>query len=253
MKRRNFLQTSALSSILTTFGLTGCTSDSNTIHGQETVDDMAFPLEEYTVNQLQAVMNDGIHTARSIAELYLNRIEEIDKNGLNSVIEVNPEALKIADILDDERASGITRGPLHGIPIMIKDNIDTGDQMMTTAGSLALVGPPASQDAFIVKKLREAGAVLLGKTNLSEWANFRSERSSSGWSGRGRQTRNPFALDRNPCGSSSGSGAAVSANLCAITIGTETDGSIVCPSSANGIVGIKPPSCPLGRQYLGYD
>lgn len=240
MKRRNFLQTSALSSLLTTFGLTGCTSDSNIIPGQETVKGMAFPLEEYTVNQLQAAMNGGIHTARSIAELYLNRIDEIDKNGLNSVIEVNPEALKIADELDDERASGTTRGPLHGIPVMIKDNIDTADQMMTTAGSLALVGPPAPQDAFIVKKLREAGAVLLGKTNLSEWANFRSERSSSGWSGRGRQTRNPFALDRNPCGSSSGSGVAVSANLCAIAIGTETDGSIVCPSSANGIVGIKP-------------
>ena len=201
---------------------------------------MAFPLEEYTVNQLQAAMNDGTHTARSIAELYLKRIGEVDKNGLNSVIEVNPEALKIADVLDDERASGTTRGPLHGIPVMIKDNIDTGDQMMTTAGSLALMGAPAPKDAFIVKKLREAGAVLLGKTNLSEWANFRSERSSSGWSGRGRQTRNPFALDRNPCGSSSGSGAAVSANLCAITIGTETDGSIVCPSSANGIIGIKP-------------
>jgi amidase len=240
MKRRNFLQTSALSSLLTTFGLTSCTSDSDTIHEQETVDGMAFPLEEYTVNQLQAAMNDGTHTARSIAELYLKRIGEVDKNGLNSVIEVNPEALKIADVLDDERASGTTRGPLHGIPVMIKDNIDTGDQMMTTAGSLALMGAPAPKDAFIVKKLREAGAVLLGKTNLSEWANFRSERSSSGWSGRGRQTRNPFALDRNPCGSSSGSGAAVSANLCAITIGTETDGSIVCPSSANGIVGIKP-------------
>ncbi len=240
MKRRNFLQTSAISSLLTTFGLSSCSPENKggDEHNQQHND--PFPLEEYTVRQLQEAMNDGRHTARSIAELYLKRIGEVDKNGLNSVIEVNPEALKIADLLDDERASGRTRGPLHGIPIMIKDNIDTGDQMMTTAGSLALVGPPAPQDAFIVKKLREAGAVLLGKTNLSEWANFRSERSSSGWSGRGRQTRNPFALDRNPCGSSSGSGAAVSANLCAITIGTETNGSIVCPSAANGVVGIKP-------------
>ncbi len=240
MKRRNFLQTSALGSIIGTLGFTSCSADPVGSADQEQSKDEPFPLEEYTVSQLQAAMNDGTYTARSIAELYLMRIDEIDKNGLNSVIEVNPEALKIADELDDERASGTTRGPLHGIPVMIKDNIDTGDQMMTTAGSLALAGPPAPKDAFIVKKLREAGAVLLGKTNLSEWANFRSERSSSGWSGRGRQTRNPYALDRNPCGSSSGSGAAVSANLCAITIGTETDGSIVCPSSANGIVGIKP-------------
>jgi amidase len=199
-----------------------------------------FPLEELTVEQLQQEMDAGKHTARSITQLYLNRIQEIDNDRLNAVIEVNPEAMEIADELDRERADGQLRGPLHGIPVMIKDNIDTGDQMMTTAGSLALTGSKASKDAFIVKKLREAGAVLLGKTNLSEWANFRSERSSSGWSSRGRQTRNPFALDRNPCGSSSGSGAAVSANLCALTIGTETNGSIVCPSSANGIVGIKP-------------
>ncbi|MDE0472837.1 MAG: amidase, partial [Ekhidna sp.] len=162
------------------------------------------------------------------------------KDGLNSVIELNPDALLIADQLDLERSEGNVRGPLHGIPVMIKDNIDTGDKMMTTAGSLALAGSTAPDDAFIVKKLRDAGVVLLGKTNLSEWANFRSSRSSSGWSGRGGQTKNPFALDRNPCGSSSGSGAAVSGNMCAITIGTETNGSIVCPSSANGIVGIKP-------------
>jgi amidase len=153
---------------------------------------------------------------------------------------MNPDAPAIADQMDRERAAGKVRGPLHGIPVMIKDNIDTGDRMMTTAGALALVGSRAAHDAFIVARLRDAGAVLLGKTNLSEWANYRSRRSSSGWSGRGRQTRNPWALDRNPCGSSSGSGAAVSANLCAVAIGTETDGSVVCPANANGVVGLKP-------------
>lgn len=201
-----------------------------------------FELEEWTVAQLQQSMASGQYTSRKICELYLGRIQEKDQteNGLNSVIEINPDALDIADALDKERKEGKVRGPLHGIPIMVKDNIDTGDKMMTTAGSLALAGSSAPDDAFIIGKLREAGAVLLGKTNLSEWANFRSFRSSSGWSGRGRQTRNAFALDRNPCGSSSGSGAAVSGNMCAITIGTETNGSIVCPSSANGVVGIKP-------------
>jgi amidase len=159
---------------------------------------------------------------------------------LNSVIELNPDALEIADALDKERKAKGPRGPMHGIPVLIKDNLDTGDKMMTTAGSLALVGAPASKDAFVAKKLRDAGAVILGKTNLSEWANIRSSHSSSGWSGRGGQTKNPYALDRNPCGSSSGSGAAVAANLCAVAIGTETDGSIVCPSNANGLVGIKP-------------
>jgi len=239
MKRRNFLQTGVFGSILGTFGLTTCGSDYESELNQQTKETQ-FPLEEFTVGQLQQQMTNASHSARSIAELYLKRIDAVDMNGLNSVLEINPDALQIADQLDKERASGHTRGPLHGIPIMIKDNIDTGDQMMTTAGSLALVGPPAPQDAYIVKKLREAGAVLLGKTNLSEWANFRSDRSSSGWSGRGRQTRIPYALDRNPCGSSSGSGAAVSANLCAITIGTETNGSIVCPATTNGVVGIKP-------------
>ena len=242
MKRRNFLQYSALGSLLTSLGLNSCTPEKQGASSDQENGSSPdpFELEELTVRQLQQAMEDGTHTARSIAELYLNRINEIDEDGLNSVIEINPDALDIADQLDRERASGEIRGPLHGIPVMIKDNIDTGDKMMTTAGSLALMGSMAPQDAFIVQKLRAAGAVLLGKTNLSEWANFRSERSSSGWSGRGRQTRNPYALDRNPCGSSSGSGAAVSANLCAITIGTETNGSIVCPSSANGIVGIKP-------------
>jgi len=201
-----------------------------------------FELEEKTIVDLQAMMSDGSYSSVTICQLYLDRINNIDKgeNGLHAVIELNPEALAIAAEMDNERAAGTVRGPLHGIPIMIKDNINTRDQMETTAGSLVLVGSNVEEDAFIVAKLREAGAVLLGKTNLSEWANFRSERSSSGWSGRGRQTRNPYAIDRSPCGSSSGSGVAVSANLCAITIGTETNGSIVCPSSLNGVVGIKP-------------
>lgn len=187
-------------------------------------------------------MQSGELTARSIAELYLKRIQEIDKAGpaLNSVIEINPDALSIADTLDKERKEGKVRGPLHGIPVLIKDNIDTGDNMMTTAGSLALEGHKAAKDAFIIAELRKAGAVLLGKTNLSEWANFRSTRSSSGWSSRGGQTKNPYVLDRSPCGSSSGSGTAVAANLCAVAIGTETDGSIHCPASINGIAGVKP-------------
>ena len=187
-------------------------------------------------------MRSGQLTARSIAEQYLARIESIDRNGptLRSVIEINPDALSIADALDRERKEKGPRGPMHGIPVLIKDNIDTADRMKTTAGSLALADAPQPRDAAVVERLRASGAVILGKTNLSEWANFRSIHSSSGWSGRGGQTRNPYALDRNPCGSSSGSGAAVAANLCAVAVGTETDGSVVCPSSINGIVGIKP-------------
>ncbi|HEX8000136.1 MAG TPA: amidase [Pyrinomonadaceae bacterium] len=203
----------------------------------------AFELEELTIAQLQEGMKSGRWTARSLALKYLRRIKELDKSGpaINSIIELNPDALQIAAALDRERRSRGPRGPLHGIPILLKDNIDTADRMMTTAGSLALVGAQApSRDAFIVGRLRAAGAVILGKTNLSEWANFRSTRSTSGWSGRGGQTRNPYATLRNPCGSSSGSGAAVAANLAAAAIGTETDGSIVCPSSANAIVGLKP-------------
>ncbi|MCI0707520.1 MAG: amidase [Ignavibacteriae bacterium] len=201
-----------------------------------------FELEEATVSQLQDMIKSGAMTARSLTEHYLKRIEEIDKKGpaVNAVIETNPDALTIADALDKERMAKGPRGPLHGIPVLIKDNIDTADKMHTTAGSLALMASKPAYDSFVAQRLRAAGAVILGKTNLSEWANFRSNRSSSGWSGRGGQTKNPYALDRNPCGSSSGSGAAVSANLCAIAIGTETDGSIVCPSSANGVVGIKP-------------
>ncbi len=202
----------------------------------------AFELEEITVAALQEGMQSGRYSSRRITELYLDRIEAVDRRGprVNSVIEVNPDALALAEAADRERTAGRVRGPLHGIPILIKDNIDTADRMQTTAGSLALEGSIAPKDAFIVGRLREAGAILLGKTNLSEWANFRSSSSSSGWSGRGGQTRNPYVLDRSPCGSSAGSGAAGSANLAAITIGTETDGSIVCPSSSNGLVGIKP-------------
>lgn len=201
-----------------------------------------FELEEATIEQLQSAMKSGQFTARSLVEKYLKRIDEVDRRGpaINSVIEVNPDALAIAGELDKERKAGRVRSPLHGIPILIKDNIDTADRMMTTAGSLALVGSRPSRDAYVVQRLRGAGAVIIGKTNLSEWANFRSSHSSSGWSGRGGQTRNPYALDRNPCGSSSGSGAATAANLCAASIGTETDGSVVCPSSANSLVGIKP-------------
>ncbi len=201
-----------------------------------------FPLEEATARQLQDWMTSGRYTARQIADLYLQRIEAIDGQGpsLRSVIEINPDALSIADALDVERRTKGIRGPLHGIPVLIKDNIDTGDRMMTTAGSLALEGPPASKDAFLVGRLRQAGVVILGKTNLSEWANFRSTHSTSGWSGRGGLVRNPYALDRNACGSSSGTGAAIAANLAAIGVGTETDGSIVCPSSVNALVGIKP-------------
>ena len=199
-------------------------------------------LEEVTIDELQDKMQSGELTSRAIAEYYINRIQMFDKGGpeLNSVIELNPEALSIAEAMDNERKQKKVRGILHGIPVLIKDNIDTADKMMTTAGSLALEGNFAEKDATIVAQLRRAGAVIIGKTNLSEWANFRSTRSSSGWSSRGGQTRNPYALHRSPCGSSSGSGVAVAANLCAIAIGTETNGSIACPSSINGIVGIKP-------------
>src|SRR5205823_11088797 len=201
-----------------------------------------FEFEAGTIFDLQERMKSGTLTASALTNAYLRRIEEVDKNGpaLNSVIELNPDALAISDSLDRERKQKGPRGPMHGIPVLIKDNIDTADRMQTTAGSLALMGPPPAQDSGVARKLREAGAVILGKTNLSEWANIRSNHSTSGWSGRGGLTRNPYALDRNPCGSSSGTGAGISANLAAVGIGTETDGSIVCPSSLNGLVGIKP-------------
>ena len=193
--------------------LCGLTASRPRLAGQSS--SASFPLEEATAAQLQDWMAAGTYSARQIAELYLKRIEEIDRRGptLRSVIEVNPDALTIADRLDSERREKGPRGPLHGVPILIKDNIDTADRMMTTAGSLALEGSIASRDAFIVERLRAAGAVILGKTNLSEWANFRSTRSTSGWSARGGLVKNPYALDRNPCGSSSGTGAAIAANL----------------------------------------
>jgi len=201
-----------------------------------------FELDEITIDDLQKALQSGQYSSRSLSEKYLARIAEIDKAGpkVNSVIELNPDALQIADALDQERKSKGPRGPLHGIPMLIKDNIDTSDRMNTTAGSLALLRSRPPADAFVAAQLRKAGAVILGKTNLSEWANIRSSHSTSGWSGRGGLTRNPYALDRNPCGSSSGTGAAVSANLCVAGVGTETDGSVVCPSSANGLAGLKP-------------
>ena len=202
----------------------------------------AFELDEVTIAELQTGMQTGKYTARSILEAYLARIEEIDKNGpaIKSFLEVNPDAMAIADQLDQERRQGRVRGPLHGIPVLLKDNIDTADKLHTTAGSYALEGVPVTRDSFVAQKLREAGAIIIGKANMSEWAYFRSTRACSGWSARGGQTRNPYILTRNPCGSSSGSGAAVAANLVAVAIGTETDGSIVCPASANSVVGIKP-------------
>src|SRR5262245_32132419 len=214
-----------------------------------TVRTASFELEELTIAELQQRMTSGRETARSLAEKYLARIEAIDRSGptLKSVIEINPDALVEADRLDAERKANKVRGPLHGIPILIKDNIATADRMQTTAGSLALAGPTAPRDAFVVTRLRAAGVLLLGKTNLSEWANFRDRHSSSGWAARGGQTRNPYVLDRSPSGSSSGSGAATAANLVAAAIGTETDGSIVSPSSVMGLVGIKPTHGLLSR------
>ncbi|MCI0414437.1 amidase [bacterium] len=234
MKRREFLKTGAIAwamaighPLLSKFAASGSEP---------------FDIQEATILQMQEKMTSGDITAQWLTQTYLKRIDQIDKNGpaINSVIEINPEAMEIAEALDRERKEKGSRGPLHGIPVLIKDNIDTDDRMMTTAGSLALLGSHPSQDAFVAEKLREAGAVILGKTNLSEWANFRSSTSTSGWSGRGGQTKNPYVLNRNPCGSSSGSGSAVAANLCAAAIGTETDGSVVCPSCNCSLVGIKP-------------
>lgn len=246
MKRSAFLTTTALAAVgittlFTTNSFTEKKTDSKPENNSEETEDN-FELNEITVMQLQDKMAKGTYTSEQITQLYLDRIEAIDKNGpkLNSMIEVNPDALSIAKAMDKERKEGKIRGLLHGIPIVIKDNIDTGDKMMTTAGALALVGNIAKKDAFIVTQLRNSGAVILGKTNLSEWANFRSTNSSSGWSSRGLQTKNPYILDHSPCGSSAGSGSAVSANLCAIAVGTETDGSVTCPASINGAVGIKP-------------
>jgi amidase len=238
MKRRLFLQTTAASCVV------AIANPASSLATEQPADEAppAFELDELSISDLAQALQSGKYTSRQLVEKYSDRITEIDKKGpgLHSVIEMNPDAERIAAELDRERKEKGPRSPLHGIPILLKDNIDTQDRMMTTAGSLALVGAKPARDAFIAQKLREAGAVILGKTNLSEWANFRSTKSSSGWSGRGGQTKNPYVLDRNPCGSSSGSGAAVAANLCAAAIGTETDGSVVCPSSANSLVGIKP-------------
>ena len=243
LTRRGFVAVSAALAA----GSVGCTIERNERTGAQATGTTpttaaAFELDEITIDALQEAQSSGRYSARQLVELYLDRIERIDRNGptLRSVIETNPDALAIADELDRERSSGTVRGPLHGIPVLLKDNVATADRMQTTAGSLALVDWRPQSDSPVAARLRDAGAVFLGKANLSEWANFRSSRSSSGWSARGGQCRNPYVLDRNPCGSSSGSGAATAANLCVVAIGTETDGSIVCPSTANGLVGIKP-------------
>ncbi len=230
--RRDFFKSSAI-------GIAALSLVKNTA-GEMIFFDSNMELNEITIFELQAGMKSGKFSAKMLVEKYLERIKEIDPK-LNSVIETNPDALQIAEKLDKERKKGKVRSMMHGIPILIKDNIDTADKMKTTAGSLALMDAPTpKRDAFVVQQLRDAGAVILGKTNLSEWANFRSTKSISGWSGRGGQTNNPYILDKNPCGSSAGSGVAVSANLAAVTVGTETNGSIICPATRNGVVGIKP-------------
>jgi amidase len=240
--RRSFIAAAGAGGILAAGYRAVAQSASGDAASPPTSTDSPFELSEFSIDDLQRGMESGKFTSRSLVEKYLARIEAIDAAGplLKSVIEVNPDALALAEAADNERQSKKVRGPLHGIPVLIKDNIDTADKMATTAGSLALVDAKPPEDSFVVKQLRKAGAIVLGKTNLSEWANIRSNYSTSGWSGRGGLTRNPYALDRNPCGSSSGSGAAVAANLCAVAVGTETDGSILCPSSVCGIVGIKP-------------
>lgn len=253
MNRRNFIKSTSTVGLITTLGIpAGATLIGNNEEKSITNFVDNFQLNEVTISELQDLMKNGKQSSKSLTRMYLDRIEKLDKNGpkLNAIIEINPDALKIASKLDEERKAGKIRSLMHGIPVLIKDNINTADKMQTTAGSLALIGNIASEDAFIVKKLREAGAVILGKTNLSEWANFRSSRPCSGWSSRGGQTKNPFILDRSPSGSSSGSGSAVSANLCAITIGTETNGSVTAPSSSNGIVGLKPTVGLLSRSGI---
>lgn len=241
MNRRNFIKSGSTAGLITSIGLPASAA---LIMGDNSLADFKddFELSEVTITELQKLMQNGQTSSKALTKMYLKRIEKIDKNGptLNAVIELNPDALNIATKMDAERKAGNIRGRMHGIPVLIKDNINTADKMQTTAGSVALAGNIASEDAFIVKKLRGAGAVILGKTNLSEWANFRSTRSCSGWSSRGGQTKNPYILDRSPSGSSSGSGSAVAANLCTIAIGTETNGSVIAPSSYNGIVGLKP-------------
>ena len=244
MNRRNFLRSGSLAGfVLSRSGIASLPQPgkaSRLPYQAQPVKE--FELDEITIGELQEKMQNGKLSSVDITDRYLKRIGEIDRKGprLHAIIELNPEAFAIAASLDKERKEGKIRGPLHGIPVLVKDNINTGDKMMTTAGALALEGNFAEKDAFIIERLREAGAVLLGKTNLSEWANFRSSRSTSGWSSRGGQTKCPYILDRNPSGSSAGSGSATAANLCTVSIGTETDGSIVSPASVNGLVGIKP-------------
>ncbi len=243
MDRRTFIGTTAASGAGLAMTSACAPSASDSPGGARAPDEIPpFEFDEVTVDDLQRMMESGEHTARSITQAYIDRIEAMDRQGpeLRSMIEINPDALEIADELDAERRAGGPRGPLHGIPVALKDNLDTHDRMTTTAGSLALEGSIPPRDSFVAERLRAAGAILLGKANMSEWAYFRGERATSGWSARGGQCVNPYALNRNPCGSSSGSGVAASANLCALTVGTETGGSIMCPSSSNGIVGIKP-------------
>ncbi len=251
MKRRKFIHTGSFAG-LSLFGITLFDFKSTTIHPKNNAG-KDFKLNELTIDDLKKMMETGKESSESLVKLYLDRIAEIDKKGpgINAIIEINPDAQKIAAELDKERAAGKIRGPLHGIPVLLKDNIDTADKMQTTAGSIALEGNIAKTDAFVVQQLRNAGVVILGKTNLSEWANFRSDRSSSGWSSRGGQTKNPYVLDRSPCGSSSGSAVAVAANLCVVSVGTETNGSIACPASMNNVVGIKP-TVGSGKQVRYY-
>src|SRR5712691_8576392 len=243
MNRRTFVRNSVAGGVgLAGVSLTTAAKEAETAASVPSTPPPAFELDESTIADLRGGMASGKYSSHSLVRKYLDRIDDIDRHGpaINSTIELNPDALSIASDLDKERKAKGPRGPLHGIPVLIKDNIDTHDRMTTTAGSLALGGSIPLQDSFVAKKLRDAGAVIPGKTNLSEWANLRSSHSTSGWSGRGGQTKNPYVLDRNPCGSSSGTGAAVAANLAAVGIGTETDGSVVCPSNANSLVGIKP-------------
>jgi len=242
ISRRSFLKASGTAGAAGALAGAGTVANAAGAMAATDHDVPSFPFEEATIAELQAAMASGRLSSRRLTQAYLRRIRQIDLSGiqLNSVIEVNPDALDIARELDAERRQGKVRGPLHGIPILVKDNFATRDRMETTAGSLALLGAEVPRDAFVIRRLRRAGAVILGKANLSEWANFRSTQSSSGWSGRAGQCLSPYVLDHNPCGSSSGSGTATAANLAAVSLGTETDGSIVCPSSHNALVGIKP-------------
>lgn len=250
MERRSFIELSSYAAGSFLFlDLMGCTPDTKI---STVVDFNDFQLLEWSIDDLQTAYSDGRLTVEKVVSIYLDRIQAIDQSGpkLNAILEINPDAISIARTLDEEMRTDQSRGPMHGVPVLLKDNIDTKDKMSTTGGSRAMAGSKPLQDSWVASQLRAAGAVILGKANLSEWANFRGENSSSGWSGMGRQVHNPYILDRNPCGSSSGSGAAVSANLCMVAIGTETNGSIVCPANNNGVVGIKPTVGLVGRSGI---